>query len=212
MLGRAVLGLSCSVTLALLAWFTRAQTSDELKHWTKLGTGVYRTNENPYTYALVSGDGALLIDATVPPDVVAELGAKRVEAVLLTHHHRDHAGAAGVLAERLGPVWDDTVVMVMSEFGRTVRQNGNGGTDHGHGNVMWLMGGAVRGGKVHGRWPGLSPSALHEGRDLAVTTDFRQVVAEVMTGHPRLPAERLQDVLPGWTAGGRGDAMGLIRA
>ncbi|MFM8274159.1 MAG: MBL fold metallo-hydrolase [Gemmata sp.] len=104
MLGRAVLGLSCSVTLALLAWFTRAQTSDELKHWTKLGTGVYRTNENPYTYALVSGDGALLIDATVPPDVVAELGAKRVEAVLLTHHHRDTARCAEAYRAKKVPV------------------------------------------------------------------------------------------------------------
>ena len=117
-----------------------------------------------------------------------------------------------VLAERLGPVWDDTVVMVMSEFGRTVRQNGNGGTDHGHGNVMWLMGGAVRGGKVHGRWPGLSPSALHEGRDLAVTTDFRQVVAEVLSGHLRLPAERLPEVLPGWQGVAPQQALGLFKA
>lgn len=117
-----------------------------------------------------------------------------------------------VLAERLGPVWDDTVVMVMSEFGRTVRQNGNGGTDHGHGNVMWLMGGAVQGGRVYGRWPGLSASALHEGRDLAVTTDFRQVVAEVLSGHLRLPAGRLPEVLPGWPGAAPQQALGLVRA
>ena len=84
------------------------------------------------------------------------------------------------LATGLGPVLDDTVVVVMSEFGRTVRQNGNGGTDHGHGNVMWLIGGHVAGGKVHGRWPGLDAAALHEGRDLAVTTDYRQVLQEIL--------------------------------
>jgi uncharacterized protein (DUF1501 family) len=102
------------------------------------------------------------------------------------------------LATRLGPVWNDTVVVVMSEFGRTARQNGNGGTDHGHGNVMWLAGGRVAGGKVHGRWPGLDDSALHEGRDLAVTTDFRQVLAAVGERHLRLSDARLGAVFPGF--------------
>jgi uncharacterized protein (DUF1501 family) len=102
------------------------------------------------------------------------------------------------LAQRLGPVLDDTVIVVMSEFGRTVRQNGNGGTDHGHGNVMWLIGGDVAGGKVHGRWPGLDERALYEGRDLAVTTDFRQVLAEVVVGHMGLPEARLGELFPGF--------------
>jgi uncharacterized protein (DUF1501 family) len=91
---------------------------------------------------------------------------------------------------------DDSVVMVMSEFGRTVRQNGNSGTDHGHGNVMWLIGGAVRGGKVHGDWPTLAPASLYEGRDLAVTTDFRSVLAQVMERHLRLDDTQLASVLP----------------
>ncbi|HEU0118171.1 MAG TPA: DUF1501 domain-containing protein, partial [Alphaproteobacteria bacterium] len=70
------------------------------------------------------------------------------------------------LAESLGPQYQNTTILVMSEFGRTVAQNGNGGTDHGHGNVAWVMGGDVRGGKVYGRWPGLNPDQLWERRDL----------------------------------------------
>ena len=84
----------------------------------------------------------------------------------------------------------------MSEFGRTVRQNGTQGTDHGHGNVMWLMGAGVRGGRVLGEWPGLEASALHEGRDLAVTTDFRQVIAGVLERHLRLDDRQMAYVLP----------------
>jgi uncharacterized protein (DUF1501 family) len=100
------------------------------------------------------------------------------------------------LAAGLGPVLDESVVVVLSEFGRTLRENGNRGTDHGHGNVMWLMGARVAGGKVHGRWPGLEASALYEGRDLAVTTDFRQVLAQVCARHLGLADARLADVFP----------------
>jgi uncharacterized protein (DUF1501 family) len=84
----------------------------------------------------------------------------------------------------------------MSEFGRTVRENGNGGTDHGHGNVMWLLGGTLKGGKVYGEWPGLAESQLNEGRDLAVTTDFRDVIATVLEGHLQMDAAKLQQVFP----------------
>jgi len=115
------------------------------------------------------------------------------------------------LATRLGPAFDDTVVLVMSEFGRTVRQNGNNGTDHGHGNVMWALGGRINGGKVLGQWPGLDASALHEGRDLAITTDFRLVLAEVLERHLLLPDARLDAVLPQFGAN-RASAPGLIRA
>ncbi|HEY9022887.1 MAG TPA: DUF1501 domain-containing protein [Burkholderiaceae bacterium] len=101
-------------------------------------------------------------------------------------------------ATRLGPVFDDTTVLVISEFGRTARQNGTGGTDHGHGNVMWALGGNIAGGKVYGRWPGVDPSALYEGRDLAITTDFRQVLAGVCMNNLRLPDDRLAAVFPGF--------------
>lgn len=106
-------------------------------------------------------------------------------------------------ARRLGPMFDDTVVVVMSEFGRTVRENGNRGTDHGHGNAMWVMGGGVAGGKVLGDWRGLSSGALHEGRDVPVTTDFRAVLAQVAEQHLRLDARQLAQVFPGLPAGAR---------
>ena len=95
------------------------------------------------------------------------------------------------LAQRLGPMFDDTTIVVMSEFGRTAKENGNGGTDHGHGNVMWLLGGSVVGGKVHGDWQGIGDAQLHEGRDVPVTTDFRTVLAQVAERHLRLKDTQL---------------------
>lgn len=83
----------------------------------------------------------------------------------------------------LGDLGGDTVLVTMSEFGRTARENGNRGTDHGHANVMFVLGGPVKGGKVYGRWPGLDSSQLYEGRDLALTTDFRRVLGEAVVRH-----------------------------
>jgi uncharacterized protein (DUF1501 family) len=96
----------------------------------------------------------------------------------------------------LGDLADDTVVVTMSEFGRTARENGNRGTDHGHANVMFVMGGPVKGGKVYGRWPGLDQSQLYEGRDLALTTDFRRVLGEAVYRH--LGNKSLDQVFPGF--------------
>ena len=83
----------------------------------------------------------------------------------------------------LGDKMEDVVVLTMSEFGRTARENGNAGTDHGHANAMILMGGSVKGGKVYGEWPGLAREQLNENRDLAMTTDFRDVFCEVLVNH-----------------------------
>jgi len=96
----------------------------------------------------------------------------------------------------LGDLAEDTVVLTMSEFGRTARENGNRGTDHGHANVMFVMGGPVKGGKVYGRWPGLDQSQLYEGRDLALTTDFRRVLGEAVYRH--LGNKALDQVFPGF--------------
>ncbi|MFZ9406642.1 MAG: DUF1501 domain-containing protein [Burkholderiaceae bacterium] len=114
------------------------------------------------------------------------------------------------LAHSLGPRLQNTVIVVMSEFGRTVSQNGTQGTDHGHGNVMWLLGGPVKGGRVHGEWPGLERSALHEGRDLAITTDFRAVLQQVLERHMQLDDRGLQAVLP--QGAGRTADLDLLRA
>jgi uncharacterized protein (DUF1501 family) len=96
----------------------------------------------------------------------------------------------------LGDLAEDTVIVTMSEFGRTARENGNRGTDHGHANVMLVLGGPVRGGKVYGKWPGLENEQLNEGRDLALTTDFRQVVGEAVYRH--LGNRHLAEVFPGY--------------
>jgi uncharacterized protein (DUF1501 family) len=96
----------------------------------------------------------------------------------------DFSQGIAALARDLGDRMDDTVILTMSEFGRAVAENGNRGTDHGHGNAMFIIGGHnVRGGKVYGRWPGLAPEQRYDGRDLAVTTDFRAVFTEVVRAH-----------------------------
>jgi uncharacterized protein (DUF1501 family) len=96
----------------------------------------------------------------------------------------------------MGDRMEDVVVVTMSEFGRTAKENGNRGTDHGHANVMFAMGGAVRGGKVYGDWPGLAPEQLHEQRDLALTTDFRAVLSEAVYSH--LGNKSIRTVFPNY--------------
>jgi len=95
----------------------------------------------------------------------------------------DFARSIAALVTDLGDRMADTVVLTMSEFGRAVSENGNRGTDHGHGNAMLVIGGGVRGGHVYGKWPGLSADKRYEGRDLAITTDFRDVFGEIVVRH-----------------------------
>jgi uncharacterized protein (DUF1501 family) len=123
--------------------------------------------------------------------------------------HQNQGGATGQLANRLkefsetiAAFWNDMgadseniTLVTMSEFGRTARQNGTGGTDHGHANVMFVLGGSVRGGKVYGKWPGLSNEQLNEGRDLKVTTDFRNVLGEA--AYKTLGSRDMELVFPG---------------
>jgi uncharacterized protein (DUF1501 family) len=136
-------------------------------------------------------------------------------------HHANEGAATGQLANRLGDFgrgiaalardlgdrMADVVILSMSEFGRTVAENGNRGTDHGHGNAMLIAGGGVNGGRIYGRWPGLVREQQHEGRDLAITTDFRAVFNEVVQGHLGLTDTRT--VFPGFTGTER---LGLFRA
>jgi uncharacterized protein (DUF1501 family) len=109
---------------------------------------------------------------------------------------RDFSQSLAAFWTDLGDLGEDTVVVTMSEFGRTARENGNRGTDHGHANVMFVLGGPVKGGKVYGRWPGLDQSQLYDGRDLALTTDFRQVMGEAVALH--LGNKNLAPVFPGF--------------
>ena len=124
--------------------------------------------------------------------------------------HVRQGGAQGQLAGRLGQLgegiralyddlgdrMEDVVILTMSEFGRTVAENGSGGTDHGHANCMLALGGSVKGGRILGDWPGLERELLYQGRDLAVTTDFRDVFSEVVSGH--LGAAHLDRIFPGY--------------
>ena len=123
--------------------------------------------------------------------------------------HQNQGAATGQLANRLtefsngiaafwrdmGDEAENITLVTMSEFGRTARQNGTGGTDHGHANVMFVLGWGVKGGKVYGKWPGLDDHQLNEGRDLAVTTDFRRVLGEA--AYKTLGAKNLEVVFPG---------------
>src|SRR5215831_7623606 len=111
---------------------------------------------------------------------------------------REFSQSVAALWTDLGDLAADTVLVTMSEFGRTVRENGTRGTDHGHANVMFVLGGPVRGGTVYGRWPGLDERHLYEGRDLEVTTDFRTVLAESLDRH--LQVKELASVFPQFNA------------
>jgi uncharacterized protein (DUF1501 family) len=109
---------------------------------------------------------------------------------------KDYGQALAAFWRDMGGRMNDVVLVTMSEFGRTARENGDRGTDHGHANCMFVMGGPVKGGKVYGRWPGLAAEQLYEGRDLALTTDFRDVLGELVARHMGTPT--LQGVFPGY--------------
>ena len=132
-------------------------------------------------------------------------------------HHVNEAGQLGArlgeFSQALGAFWldlgdrmQDVALVTMSEFGRTARENGDRGTDHGHANCMFVMGGGVRGGKVYGKWPGLAEAQLYEGRDLNLTTDFRDVLSELVRGQLGNPDVRT--VFPGYAP----KQLGLLRA
>jgi uncharacterized protein (DUF1501 family) len=122
---------------------------------------------------------------------------------------KDLGSGLAAFHQDLGDRMQDIVVVTMSEFGRTAKENGNRGTDHGHANCMFLMGGDVRGGQVYGKWPGLNDHQLNEGRDLALTTDFRSVVGEILTKH--IGVADLKPVFPSFDNNPR-KFPGLVRS
>ena len=124
----------------------------------------------------------------------------------LTTLLRQFAAAIDSFSKDMGDRMEDIVLVTMSEFGRTAEENGDAGTDHGHGSLMMVVGGPVQGGRVYGRWPGLEREQLFENRDLAVTTDFRDVLGELVAG--QLGQKDLGQVFPGYKAGA---ALGLLR-
>ena len=137
-------------------------------------------------------------------------------------HHVNEGGVQGQLSNLLrdlgqgiaafhqdmGDRMGDIVFVSMSEFGRTAHENGNRGTDHGHANCMFVMGGGIKGGKIYTRWPGMEENQLHDGRDLAVTTDYRSVLGEIITKH--LGETKLSGVFPGFANDPR-QFLGLVK-
>jgi uncharacterized protein (DUF1501 family) len=169
-------------------------------------------NRQPYTpaggaqYGGEFGNALRQIARLIKADVGVEAAFADIGG--WDHHSNEAPQLTGVLqqfgtslaafARDMGDRMEDIVVVTMSEFGRTVREDGNAGTDHGHGNVMMVLGGPVHGGKVYGAWPGLEPEQLFERRDLAVTTDFRDVLGELVHRHLGQPIDR---VFPGYKPG-----------
>jgi uncharacterized protein (DUF1501 family) len=126
-------------------------------------------------------------------DTHANQGASRGQ---LANRLQEFSQGIAALYRDLGDRMNNIVILTMTEFGRTIRQNGSGGTDHGHASCLFALGGPVKGGKVYGKWPGLAVEQLYEGRDLALTTDFRDVFAEVAARH--LKASNLNQIFPGY--------------
>jgi uncharacterized protein (DUF1501 family) len=153
---------------------------------------------------------ARLIKADVGVEVAfADIGGwdhHSNEAPQMSQLLQQFGASLAAFARDMGDRMEDIVLVTMSEFGRTVKEDGNNGTDHGHGNVMFVLGGPTRGGHIYGRWPGLEPEQLYETRDLAVTTDFRDVLGELVTGHLGQAMDR---VFPGYQPSVR---LGLLKA
>ena len=171
------------------------------------------TPSNGVTYQGTFGTRLMQLARLIKSDVGVEVAFVDLDG---WDHHSNEVGQLGNVlnefgrglssfARDLGDRMADVVVVTMSEFGRTAAENGSGGTDHGHGGVMMVLGGPVKGGSIYGKWPGLEPEQLFEGRDLAVTTDYRDVLAELVRVHLGQNADR---VFPGYTAG---PPLGLLR-
>jgi len=176
-------------------------------------------NRAPYTpangaqYAGEFGNALRGIARLIKADVGLEVAFADIGG--WDHHSNENGQLPGLLnqfgtslsafARDMGDRMQDIVLVTMSEFGRTAAEDGNQGTDHGHGNAMFVLGGPVNGGKVYGTWPGLQPEQLFERRDLQVTTDFRAVLSELVRDHLSQPAER---AFPGYKLG---DPLGLLK-
>lgn len=154
--------------------------------------------------ALAAAAGRLMAAPDGPRVAALEVGGwdtHAAQAQRLQGPLRGLDAGLAALKDGLGGAWAQTAVLVMTEFGRTARVNGTGGTDHGTAGVAFVLGGAVAGGRVLGAWPGLAADKLHEGRDLAPTTDLRTVAAGLLTDHLGVPAAALGAVFPGGVAG-----------
>ena len=149
--------------------------------------------------SLASSCAKILVDRNGPDCAMLEMSGwdtHQNQIGRLNHKFRELDKGIAMLRENLAEQWDQTVVVVTTEFGRTVAENGTGGTDHGTASAMFLAGGAVAGGMVQGRWPGLAKSNLFEGRDLMPTSDTRQWIRAILSQHWKLNSDQLDYVFP----------------
>ena len=156
-------------------------------------------NRNAFP-AVASAAGVLMRAPDGPRIAAMEIGGwdtHTAQANRLTGPLKQLDEGMVALKTGLGDAWKQTVVLIMTEFGRTARMNGTGGTDHGTGGVAFVLGGAVKGGRVQATWPGLAPNQLFENRDLAPTTDLRSVAKGLLASHLGLGAPALEQVFPG---------------
>ena len=159
------------------------------------------------------GQGLLQMSQLIKADIGLEVGFLDIggwdthanQTGQLNQRLREFGESLAAFYRDLGDRMRNVVVLTMTEFGRSIKQNGSGGTDHGHASALFVMGGPVKGRKVYGKWPGLATEQLFEGRDLALTTDFRDVFAEVLRKHLR--AEDTTKVFPSWQPG---QSLGLL--
>jgi uncharacterized protein (DUF1501 family) len=183
---------------------------DAMKTLAKKTTGQYRPDNGALYPGSPFGQAMREIARLAKSDVGLEIAF--AESTQWDHHVNEGAATGQIanrlddfsrgiaaLAQDLGDRMADTVILTMSEFGRAVAENGSRGTDHGHGNAMFVIGGSVKGGAVHGKWPGLAVNDRFEGRDLAVTTDFRDVFGEIVMTHLGADASTAAKVFPGYS-------------
>ncbi|WP_270935333.1 DUF1501 domain-containing protein, partial [Falsiroseomonas oryzae] len=162
---------------------------------------------------LAAAAGRLLAERQGPRVAVLELGGwdtHALQANRIVGPLRSLDAGIGQLRAALGAGWQQTAVLVVTEFGRTARMNGNFGTDHGTGGVAFLLGGAIAGGRVVADWPGLGPDALFENRDLRPTADLRAIAKALLRDHLRLPERAVAQAFPGSEAAA--PMRGLVRA
>jgi uncharacterized protein (DUF1501 family) len=186
------------------------ETFDAVRMIESINRGPY-TPANGAQYQGEFGRGLQQIARLIKADVGVEAAFADIggwdhhsnEVPQLTPLLQQFGNSLSAFARDMGDRMEDIVIVTMSEFGRTAKEDGNGGTDHGHGNVMMVLGGPVRGGKIYGRWPGLANENLYEGRDLAVTTDFRDVLGELVRVH----LGQQSNVFPGYQTA---QPLGLI--
>ena len=164
-----------------------------------MAEGAMSSNNKAHFEALARAAGMLLNGDSSPSALMLEMGGWDThdnEVFRLNRQLKQLDDGMGALKKALGSLWNETLLVIATEFGRTVKVNGTMGTDHGTGTALFLAGGALKGGRVLGDWPGLKPSELYEGRDLMPTSDVRRWIGSALQQHWSMPDQQITSVFP----------------